>query len=176
MHLVRHGAYQRSARIVLRCPWRHLRVVPHSATTFGRRLRHTLSPTGSVRVPPPTWSCADLQLSEPMPLEHAALSPSLLSSLSRRALIPVTNDTSLHQELANMMRLIEQVVQWNQEPTNASLEPTASDLYDLPRGLVKAPLRSDEDEVLGPRENHPAVSLEKTVSIGGHKYFAVRTK
>jgi hypothetical protein len=145
---------------------------------FFARVDHTASHVGSSirrkhkHVPPPTWSIQELHLDNDA-MNAEPLSPELLASLSRRALLRIPDDDSYRNDLAKMMQLIQQVVNWNTENEERLKEMDDAELYDLPRGVTEAPLRSD-DEVL--TETHPAVSLEKTVSIGGHKYFAIQTK
>lgn len=132
-------------------------------------------------IPPPTWSLADLRLTSDAS-EVEPLTAEQLSSLSKRALIDIPNDEASRKDLANMMQLIRQVVEWNEKNKfNVGREEAEADdddddaplLYDLPRGVKEAPLRNDDDVLI---EEHSAVPLDKTVSIGGHKYFAVKTK
>ena len=124
-------------------------------------------------VPLPTWSLASLRLNSDAP-EVEPLTAEQLSSLSKRAMIHIPDDEASRKDLANMMQLIQQVVDWNKKNEGiGGGDDDAALLYDLPRGVKEAPLRSDDDVLT---EGHPAVSLEKTVSIGGHKYFATKTR
>ncbi|GKY96729.1 hypothetical protein MPSEU_000632400 [Mayamaea pseudoterrestris] len=124
-------------------------------------------------VPPPTWSIQELQLKHDASTSEP-LSTELLNTLSRRALLHIPDDDSYRKDLTNFMQLIQQVVDWNKEfEAENSEEIDAAELYDLPRGVKEAPLRNDDDIVI---KTHPAVSLDKTVAIGSHKYFAIKTK
>lgn len=154
-------------------------------TTFLRRARSLQENSYSLHVscgmirslhkciPRPTWSIKALGLKQD---ETSAepLSPAFISSLSKRALIRIApDDVEQRQNLANMMQLIHQVVEWNQERESAP-QKNVVELYDLPRGVKAAPLRSDEHRLT---TNHPAIALDdKTVSVGAHKYFTIQTR
>jgi Asp-tRNA(Asn)/Glu-tRNA(Gln) amidotransferase C subunit len=141
-----------------------------------RRLLHPhylTATTRSFKIPAPTWSLKDLNLTaltEPVSEEE-------LQTLAKRALIDVSRieDTQgLRQDLANMMHYLEQVKSIDLP------DMTAEEIYDAPRNLTAAPVRTstDDDKQLKDEAAEVLEQLlrEKGTKYGAHDYFSVVTK
>lgn len=129
--------------------------------------------TRTYKIPSPTWSLKDLNLTastEPVSEEE-------LQKLAKRALIDVSSgDTqTLRQDLANMMHYLEQV-------KSVELpEMTPEEIYDAPRNLTAAPVRKAAAATTSNDDAEAAQVLEqllrqKATTVGAHQYFAVVTK
>lgn len=127
-------------------------------------------------IPEPTWSLQDLELSsstgEPVSMQE-------LERLARKSLLDVSKlkDTdALRRDLANMLHCLEQVREVNLP--NLSDE----DVYDVPRGVTAAPLRSATTDAFAEEEEKEAKQVfesllkPKTMQRGAHAYFSVVTK
>jgi Asp-tRNA(Asn)/Glu-tRNA(Gln) amidotransferase C subunit len=125
----------------------------------------------SFKIPSPTWSLKDLNLTastEPVSEEE-------LQTLAKRALIDVTRieDTQgLRQDLANMMHYLEQVQSVDLP------DMTTEEIYDAPRNLTAAPVRTSTGEQLKDEAAEVLKQLlqEKGTKYGAHDYFSVVTK
>lgn len=146
----------------------------------------------SAQVPTPTWSIQELDLASKRP----PLSDEELDRLSKLALVDVRSmkpedQESLGQDLANMLRMIDQVTRYSNEGSiNRAQEGTEEDIqaaaqiYDVVRGVEKARLRkSAEEDHLRSEDGDAAKDVwesmlrPKTKRMGGrHEYFAIRTK
>jgi hypothetical protein len=101
-----------------------------------------------------------------------------LSKWAKRAVLAVDpSDAELRQELGNMVHMIQQVrdFEYDEEEDLTEEEQTAA-LYDVPRGVVAAPVREDiiKDEGLD-TEWMQYVKPHMTTS-GGYHYFEIATK
>jgi hypothetical protein len=123
----------------------------------------------SYKLPPPTWSLKDLNLTSDGP----PLSEEELHVLAKRALIDVSNmkDTeSLRRDLANMLHCLKQVHSVEVEDEALSDE----DIYDAPRNLTGAPVaatRTEWEEEARSVWQH--MLQPKTTRQGSHEYFAI---
>lgn len=153
------------------------------------------SESPGVRIPKPTWSIQELHLTAkrpPLPDEE-------LDRLSKLALIDIKSmkpqiQESLGQDLANMLHMIDQVTRYSsneQDSANSQHQKSveeeiqaAAEIYDLVRGVTKAPLRkSAEEDHLQTKDSEIAKDVwenmlqPKTKRMGGtHEYFAIQTK
>ena len=123
-------------------------------------------------VPKPTWSIKDLKLTD----QTDPVSQEELQILAKRSLLDVQaigDDTQLRQDLANMLHCLNQI---QSVPLKVM---TAAEIYDVPRGVSKAPLRTRESTASETAEaNHvfKAFLQPKTIKQGSYDYFAVITK
>jgi len=126
-------------------------------------------------IPEPTWSLKDLDLSsskEPVSMQE-------LERLARKSLLDVSklkDPDALRRDLSNMLHCLEQV-------RDTEL-PELSDeqVYDVPRGVTAAPLRSSSEDSFKEEEAEEAKQVwnsllkPKTKQRGAHSYFSVVTK
>lgn len=124
-------------------------------------------------IPEPTWSLKDLQLSskkEPVSMQE-------LERLARKSLLDVTkfeDPDALRRDLANMLHCLEQV-----RDTKLPATMSDADVYDVPRGVTAAPLRSSSDDYYTKEEAEEAKQVwesllkPKTKQHGAHSYFSV---
>lgn len=131
------------------------------------------------RLPEPTWSVHDLELSK----QHPPISAVELEKLAKRALLDLNHlDEStrneLRQDLGNMMHMIEQVLSFRRN--EKGIEWSDADIYDKPRGVTAAPLRKDADNNKDTEADHDQVWEKflkpQTTKIGAHDYFSIETK
>jgi hypothetical protein len=135
-----------------------------SATLLRRHL------TAKSFVPTPTWSLKDLNLTnhnhtDPVSIEE-------LQILAKRSLLDVIED-DMRQDLANMLQCLRNV------QSVRCVISTAEEIYDVPRGVTKAPVRIGEattSEKLEAEHVFKSLLLPKTVKQGSHDYFSVVTK
>lgn len=137
--------------------------------------------------PPPSWSIAELRLSEHQSSTNHVVTYDELEILARRSVIDlkyykkVYGDNglnSLRRGVENMIRCLSVVTELM---ATEKAVVTAAEMYDLPKG-VYAPLRTDYspsqlinfDEVKAGRLMH-SVS-HKLVEVNGQKYFHVERK
>jgi hypothetical protein len=149
-------------------------------------------------IPAPTWSLQSLGLSQ----THAPVSDQELSRLTKRAVFidlsamdshsnsSSNSNTSLAQELGNMMHMIQQVQ--SLLPGNEMEHLTDAAIYDVPRGVTCAPVRrpedtSNQDATTSSTTPHNAAQPNRpawwesflkphTTTVGAHSYFAVVTQ
>jgi hypothetical protein len=127
------------------------------------------------RIPEPTWSIKDLQLT----YNHPALPKEEVQRLSRRALIHIDeHDDAARQDLANMMHMVEQVSAYS------SAHMDADEIYDEVRGVTAAPLRSSNNSTTTDDDDREEAAnvwqsqlQPNTIKVGGsHEYFVITTK
>jgi hypothetical protein len=133
------------------------------------------------RLPEPTWSVQDLELSK----QHPPISVVELEKLAKRALLDLSHlDEStrddLRQDVGNMMHMIGQVQSFRQNDKGID-ELSDGDIYDKPRGVTTAPLRKDGDSCnKDTKVDHDQVCEKflrpQTTKIGAHDYFSIETK
>lgn len=149
--------------------------------------------SGDIRIPEPTWSVKDLDLSSKKP----PLPPEELKRLSRLALIDIESmpdKEALIQDLSNMLHMIDQVSNFRFDENDIDESKTLDDdeanaeraakIYDVVRGVTKAPLRKSLDEDPFQKQDQEIAhdvwnSQLKPKTIrkgGGHHYFAIQTK
>jgi hypothetical protein len=148
--------------------------------------------SSDVRIPEPTWSIKELDLTSKKP----PIPPEELKRLSRLALIDIESmpdKERLGQDLANMLHMIDQVSRFDaaenygfesQNHDNEADADRAAEIYDVVRGVTKAPLRKSVDEdplqtkdqaIAGDVWN--SLLQPKTIRKGGrHDYFVIQTK
>ena len=144
----------------------------------------------SFRIPDPTWSVEDLDLTSNRP----RLPPEELKRLSRLALIDIDSipdKEGLEQDLANMLHMIDQVSTFEYKDEKEADKDEdendidkAAEIYDIVRGVTSAPLRKSlEDDPLQTEDQEQAENVwksllqPKTTRKGGrHEYFAIKTK
>ncbi len=141
----------------------------HNMTTMLRQ-QFSRQFSGKSFVPTPTWSLKDLKLTD----QTDPVSPEELQKLAKRALLEVSSDDmQLRQDLANMLNCLHQVQSVRKDTTM-----TTAEIYDVPRGVTKAPMRTGEATAA---ENCEAEQVfnsmlrPKTIKVGSHDYFAVAT-
>jgi Asp-tRNA(Asn)/Glu-tRNA(Gln) amidotransferase C subunit len=131
------------------------------------------------RLPEPTWSVQDLELSK----QHPPISEVELEKLAKRALLDLyhldeSTRNDLRQDLGNMMHMIEQVKSFRHN--DKDIEWSDSDIYDKPRGVTAAPLRKDADTSKDTEAEHDPVWEKflkpQTTKVGAHDYFIIETK
>jgi hypothetical protein len=132
--------------------------------------QHFRGLTAKSFVPKPTWSLKDLNLTnnhtDPVSMEE-------LQMLAKRSLLDVIED-DMRQDLANMLQCLRKV-----QSVRVVAMGTAVEIYDVPRGVTKAPVRTGEAttlEKLEAEQVFKSLLLPKTVKQGSHDYFAVVTK
>lgn len=165
------------------CPAsRAMRAPPHQLGTTSTRLLSSGAAdkptTSSYKLPEPTWSISDLELSK----QHEPISEEELQQLAKRALLDMdqledAQRQQLRQDLGNLMHVIEQVQSFD----HGDSELTDADIYDKPRGVTVAPLREDEteqDEQLDETAKKVWDSFlePNTTKKGAHSYFSIDTK
>jgi hypothetical protein len=149
--------------------------------------------SSDVRIPEPTWSIKELDLTSKKP----PIPPEELKRLSRLALIDIESmpdKERLGQDLANMLHMIDQVSSYaaendifesqNDDDDDEANADRAAEIYDVVRGVSKAPLRKSVDEdplqtkdqaIAGDVWN--SLLQPKTTRKGGrHDYFVIQTK
>mmetsp|Transcript_22687 Transcript_22687/g.31675 ORF Transcript_22687/g.31675 Transcript_22687/m.31675 type:complete len:180 (-) Transcript_22687:315-854(-) len=136
--------------------------------------KHPESAKG-IRVPEPTWSIKDLELST-IDIEPVSLTE--LNRLARKSLLDVRKvpeSDSLRLELARMLHCLEQIKKVDLP------EMSDREIYDIPRGVTATPLRSKTDS-LRPEEETEARRIfdeylsPKTVQRNDSSYFSIVTK
>mmetsp|Transcript_20572 Transcript_20572/g.29038 ORF Transcript_20572/g.29038 Transcript_20572/m.29038 type:complete len:176 (+) Transcript_20572:268-795(+) len=136
--------------------------------------KHPEGTNGSC-VPPPTWSIKDLELST---IDVAPVSVTELNHLARKSLLDLKKlpeTDSLRLELARMLHCLEQIKKVELP------EMDDREIYDIPRGVTAAPLRSKTDS-LRPEEEREAKRIfdeylsPKTVQRNDSSYFSIITK
>ena len=157
-------------------------------------------------MPKPTWSIASLELDRK---DHPPISEQELQKLAKRALLDVDileekrrilGQTSLKQDLGNMMHLIQHVVETSKKQAEEQLHdkkdnPSTSyeeqeidalldaELYDLPRNISATVqnFQTNIEKSAGVSRTEQAKSVwenylkTKTTRVGGHSYFVVTT-
>jgi len=150
----------------------------------------------SYKLPEPTWSLSDLELSK----QHDPVTQQELQVLAKRALLHVPfnekDSYKLRQELGNMMHMIQQVSLFDFDKHNNNIyndndnetQEKEINLYDKPRGVTGAPFRSDEKNAIvtkpheGEEEEKESEQVfasflqPQTVKVGAHNYFCIETK
>jgi hypothetical protein len=148
--------------------------------------------SSNVRIPEPTWSIKELDLTSKKP----PIPPEELERLSRLALIDIESmpdKEGLRQDLANMLHMMDQVSSFyaaenesfeSQNHDDQANAERAAEIYDVVRGVTKAPLRKSVDEdplqtkdqaIAGDVWN--SLLQPKTTRKGGrHDYFVIQTK
>jgi hypothetical protein len=148
--------------------------------------------SSDIRIPEPTWSIKELDLTSKKP----PIPPEELQRLSRLALIDIESmpdKEGLGQDLANMLHMIDQVSRFDaaekygfesQNHDDEADADRAAEIYDVVRGVTKAPLRKSVDEdplqtkdqaIAGDVWN--SLLQPKTIRKGGrHDYFVIQTK
>ena len=130
----------------------------------------------SYRLPNPTWSVQDLELSK----QHEPISQIELERLAKRAVLDLnqldeSTRNQLCQDLGNMMHMIEQVLSFQHNDEHV----VESVIYDAPRGVTAAPLRKDSDNDGDTVEDYKQVwesfLKPQTTKIGAHDYFSIET-
>jgi hypothetical protein len=145
-------------------------------------------------IPAPSWSMADLELDA----QHPPVPQEELDRLSRLALIdihvnntkssetsaPENKESSLNQDLANMLHMIQQVKDYSGDATATATDDSSSSyIYDTVRGVSVAPLRKAaaddplqaEDEIQA-KDVWESLLQPKTIRIGGGRhYFSIVT-
>jgi len=146
---------------------------PTSTTTN----KMTSSPAKPI-IPAPTWSIHSLQLAE----SHPPITTEELLVLARRAVLDPSqlDATKLCHETANMLHMIRAVsfVVPNSNQNNTVTPLSTADLYDVPRGVTAAPVRTDKEPSRDEQEmKHVWKSLlqPKTKRVGAHSYFGIVT-
>mmetsp|Transcript_24686 Transcript_24686/g.60655 ORF Transcript_24686/g.60655 Transcript_24686/m.60655 type:complete len:209 (-) Transcript_24686:582-1208(-) len=157
----------------------------HNSSSSGNG---SVSEDSGFQIPKPTWSIQDLDLTSkrpPLPDEE-------LDRLSKLALIDIKamkpgDQESLGQDLANMLHMIDQVTQYsNDDDDNVENQgednPAAAQIYDVVRGVTKAPLRTSTDHLQAEdgeiaKDVWENMLQPNTKRMGGrHEYFAIQTK
>eukprot|EP00536_Pseudo-nitzschia_multiseries_P009981 jgi/Psemu1/202134/e_gw1.291.48.1 len=154
------------------------------------------------RVPQPTWSVKDLELTSP----HTPIPKRELGRLARLVLVDLStnkNNNDLHtlfsleQDLGNMLHMIQHVTEYdyqqtagksatdarNQGDTNYEDAKYSAKIYDTVRGIEATPLRKGIKE--DPLQEQDAVQAQdiwasflqtKAIRVGGgHVYFSIKT-
>ena len=102
--------------------------------------------------------------------------PSLLAelqTLAKRALLDISDNKKIRQDLATMIHFLRQLGRVKGRTM------TACDIYDIPRGVTKAPLRTGvatPNETKEAKQVYKSLLQPKTIQQGGHEYFSVVTK
>eukprot|EP00521_Asterionellopsis_glacialis_P016352 CAMPEP_0195301418 /NCGR_PEP_ID=MMETSP0707-20130614/29249_1 /TAXON_ID=33640 /ORGANISM="Asterionellopsis glacialis, Strain CCMP134" /LENGTH=145 /DNA_ID=CAMNT_0040364351 /DNA_START=227 /DNA_END=664 /DNA_ORIENTATION=- len=131
--------------------------------------------TKGLRIPEPTWSIKDLELST---IDIEPFSSAELNRLARKSLLDVRKvpeSDSLRLELARMLHCLEQIKKVDLP------EMSDREIYDVPRGVTATPLRSKTDS-LRPEEEIEARRIfdeylsPKTIQHNGSSYFSIVTK
>uniref|UniRef100_A0A7S1CZK4 Uncharacterized protein n=1 Tax=Cyclophora tenuis TaxID=216820 RepID=A0A7S1CZK4_CYCTE len=137
----------------------------------GRLVRHRSFSSAEIKLPLPTWSLGDLNLTSPTNF----VSDEELEKLGRRCLIDVNRidgrDT-LKRDLSNMMHCLEHV-------KNIDLpEMTPNEIYDVPRGVKACPPAAEATEAQREEAKRVWENMlqPNTTRRGGHEYFSVVTK
>lgn len=102
-----------------------------------------------IQLPEPTWSINSLELNK----NHKPMEYNELKVLAKRAIIDLhylsntTNKMSietLRQDLGNMMHMIQNITitSNNKQQQNDDNSMTCQDIYDKPRGVTTAPIRT----------------------------------
>jgi hypothetical protein len=126
----------------------------------------------SCLIPDATWSIKDLELTS----THAPISQLELDRLSRRCLLDIPKDSTIPQDLSNMLHMVRQV-----QSTTLPTSLTSVEIYDTVRGVTAAPLRDVQDP-LEQQDSEQAQQVyksllqPKTKRLGGTEYFAIKTK
>jgi hypothetical protein len=167
---------------------RYFRLFPCFSTSTSKGCKRDESRC-ELKLPNATWSIASLELHK----NHKPIDYNELKTLAKRAVIDisiVTADTSaphqqenidcLRQDVGNMMNMIQQVVNQPSEIQNLMDDLTCEDLYDVPRGVISAPLRQHTDKKDGMIANEServwtSFLKPKMISKGGHSYFEIAT-
>lgn len=105
---------------------------------------HDSNISSPITIPEPTWSVNSLQLHK----NHKPMDYNELKVLAKRAVIDLDylsnsnkmNIQHLCQDLGNMMHMIQNVTTMKEILDNNTL--TCQDIYDRPRGVTMAPLRT----------------------------------
>eukprot|EP00980_Cylindrotheca_fusiformis_P013646 scaffold3513_cov102-Cylindrotheca_fusiformis.AAC.7 len=171
----------------LRRHTRNVRLLIHSRPSSRHQTttRIRFFSNNDIRIPDPTWSIRDLNLTSKRP----PVPPEELQRLAKLTLIDTDSmSEDLSQELANMLHMIDQVSNFQipkkEEEDDASDSDKAAKIYDVVRGVTKAPLRKPPDEdPLQAKDQETATNVwnsllqPKTIRKGGrHHYFAIQTK
>lgn len=187
-----------------------------SITTKTTKTKATTSledyPTCAVQVPPPpSWSVRDLRLSSPTDQDNddnvsssGKISEDELATLARRCLIDVRQLSSerrdkLRIHVAGIMRCASVLLESN-ELSRVRNQLTDEEVYDIPRGLTKMPIREggrvrrstvDDDNIDGDdleqwtlydsKESkavmqNDSVRSKMVQTAGGETFFSVITK
>jgi Asp-tRNA(Asn)/Glu-tRNA(Gln) amidotransferase C subunit len=120
-------------------------------------------------IPKPTWSIDDLKLTDPID----PVTPEELQTLAKRALLDISDNKKIRQDLATMIHFLRQLERVKGRTM------TACDIYDIPRGVTKAPLRTGvatPNETKEAKQVYKSLLQPKTIQQGGHEYFSVVTK
>lgn len=124
----------------------------------------------SIKIPPPTWSIASLELDA----NHPPVSDETLQKLAKLSLLDVhqLHTAQLKQDLGNMMHLISIVQEFASD-----LPANEYDMYDRPRGVTTAPVRDDsvDDNNGHAKQVWESLLKPKTTKRGGHDYFVIKT-
>jgi Asp-tRNA(Asn)/Glu-tRNA(Gln) amidotransferase C subunit len=145
------------------------------------------SATKKLTIPDPTWSVASLQLDK----AHPPASVEELHVLAQRATLDMcrlddATRNKLCQDLGNMLRMIEHVQE--NDPATAQSEIKTPmdpvDLYDVPRGVVAAPFRDEDDRTQDERNDEEKAMAQSVRNsflepkmrwVGGHQYYEIVT-
>lgn len=156
-----------------------------------------LQPQVEYRIPQPTWSMQDLELT---PI-HTPINQQELERFARLVLVDVSgndsdcdDDTSdlLKQDLGNMLHMIQGVTEHDCRTTSGKDVADTRDtddlrsrarIYDIVRGVRGVPLRKEieEDPLQASDAGQARVVWENFLQSkmirrgGGHKYFAIET-
>mmetsp|Transcript_18891 Transcript_18891/g.21645 ORF Transcript_18891/g.21645 Transcript_18891/m.21645 type:complete len:164 (-) Transcript_18891:59-550(-) len=137
-------------------------------------IRRWLSSSTYDKIPAPTWSLRELELTS----SSKPVSRKEVEVLARRVLLDLPkNIEPLQQDLANMLHCLEQV-----KSIEGDLDELSDhDLYDAPRGLTVVPIREESD-----CSNHEEEKVSKSVwkeylkpkaiKRGDHDYFGIVTR
>jgi hypothetical protein len=138
--------------------------------------------SSSSLIPDATWSIQDLELTSST---HESIPQSELDRLSRQCLLIIPNESTIPQDLSNMLHMVRQVQSMSMSTDTTLLVPPASltsvEIYDDVRGVTVAPLR-DVPDPLEQQDNEQAQQVyksllqPKTKRLGGTEYFSVQTK
>jgi len=138
---------------------------------------------GDWSIPKPTWSVAAMMKEA----ERGSGEPTTsLETLAKRSLIKLDatenspSTKQLRQDLNKMWNWIQQVRSVGEkhpELAQTMEKLTDRDIYDVPRGVDCAPVRSEQSRSTHESEQVWRSYLEpKTDKVGGHSYFTIPTK
>ena len=142
-------------------------ILQRTASLWTRRTVITLRFRSSY-VPKPTWHIADLQLD----VNHPPVSEAELQILAKRALVDVKqleNKEQLRQDLGNLLHMIDQV------SSASDQEIDHHSMYDLPRGVTSAPVRSDDEPSLDDSVYESYLKPNMKVD-GAQEFFEIQSK
>jgi hypothetical protein len=144
---------------------RYVNILQRIALSHNRGLSSSL-------IPDATWSIKDLELTS----THEPIPQLELDRLSHRCLLDIPKDSTIPQDLSNMLHMVRQV-----QSTTLPASLTSVEIYDDVRGVTAAPLRDVQDplekedsEVA--QQVYKSLLQPKTKRLGGTEYFAIKTK